>query len=70
MWSSSLSRCGHEPYWYLRYLFEKLPYAESDEEIRSLLPYNVNPKDIPSKLNIQHILETILAFQEKEVHSA
>lgn len=29
---------GLEPYWYLRYLFEKLPYAKTEEEMRVLLP--------------------------------
>ena len=62
--------CGHEPYWYLRYLFEKLPHAKTDEELRSLLPYNVTPTEIPSRLNIQGILETILSFKEKETKSA
>jgi transposase len=32
---------GLDPYWYLRYLFEKLPQAKSTELVRSLLPYNV-----------------------------
>jgi len=30
---------GLEPYWYLRYIFERLPYAENDEDFRKLLPY-------------------------------
>ncbi len=29
---------GLVPYWYLRYLFEKYPYAESKNEIKKLLP--------------------------------
>ena len=29
---------GHEPYWYLRGLFEKIPLAHTDEEILDLLP--------------------------------
>ncbi len=62
--------CGHEPYWYLRYLFEKLPHAKTDDEVHSLLPYNVTPAEIPSRLNIQNILETILVFKEKETQSA
>lgn len=29
---------GIDPYWYLRFLFEKLPNAKSDSELRALLP--------------------------------
>lgn len=29
---------GLEPYWYLRYLFEKLPHAKNDDDLRLLLP--------------------------------
>ena len=36
------------PYWYLYYLFEKLPYAKSREDFRALLPYNID-KDILHK---------------------
>lgn len=43
--------CDHDPYWYLRYLFERLPYAKSQEELRSLLPCYINPDDIPRKIN-------------------
>lgn len=37
---------GLEPYWYLRYLFEKLPYARNREEIATLLPTRVTVLDI------------------------
>lgn len=30
-----------EPYKYLRYLFEKIPFAKSDEDFRALLPMNL-----------------------------
>ena len=30
-----------EPFWYLTYLFDKWPLAETDEEKRALLPYKV-----------------------------
>ncbi|MDY6970325.1 MAG: transposase domain-containing protein [Spirochaetota bacterium] len=30
---------GLPPYWYLRYLYTKLPYCESTDDIRNLLPY-------------------------------
>jgi transposase len=33
---------GHEPYWYLRYLFERLPKAKTTEEYRALLPTHVD----------------------------
>ena len=35
-----------EPYKYLRYLFEKLPFAESEEDYRKLLPQNLCPADL------------------------
>ena len=34
---------GIEPYFYLRYLFEKLPLCQSEEEMRSLLPHRIDP---------------------------
>ncbi|RLC19113.1 MAG: hypothetical protein DRI24_01060, partial [Deltaproteobacteria bacterium] len=40
---------GLEPYRYLRYLFEKLPMAETTEDYKSLLPQNVSPDQL--KLN-------------------
>ena len=35
-----------EPYHYLRYLFEKLPFAESQEEYEALLPMRLKPEDL------------------------
>jgi transposase len=35
-----------EPYRYLRYLFEKLPFAESEKDFRQLLPMNLNPEQL------------------------
>ena len=35
-----------EPYKYLRYLFEKLPFASSEDEYRALLPYNLGQTDL------------------------
>ena len=35
-----------EPYLYLRYLFEKLPHAESDNDYIALLPYNIEKADL------------------------
>jgi transposase len=39
---------GMEPYWYLRYLYEKLPHAASSEERHTLLPHVVDPAIIES----------------------
>lgn len=35
-----------EPYRYLRYLFEKLPFAENTEDFQALLPMRLRPEDI------------------------
>lgn len=37
---------GLKPYFYLRYLFERLPLAETEEDYRKLLPMNLSPEDI------------------------
>ena len=37
---------GLEPYWYLRYLFERLPKAKTTEEYKALLPYCVDRSQI------------------------
>lgn len=37
---------GLEPYRYLRYIFEKLPFASSEEQLHALLPMNLRPKDL------------------------
>ena len=37
---------GLEPYKYLRYLFEYLPFAESDDEYEKLLPSNLSAGDL------------------------
>jgi transposase len=34
---------GHEPYWYLRFLFEGLILSKTAEEYAALLPQNVDP---------------------------
>jgi transposase len=34
---------GHEPYAYLAYLFDALPLSRTNEEIRALLPYRLDP---------------------------
>jgi transposase len=37
---------GLDPYDYLLYLFEKLPYAVTEEDLRALLPFNLTPEQI------------------------
>lgn len=37
---------GHEPFFYLYYLFSKLPYATDKVAIAALLPFNVSRKDV------------------------
>ena len=37
---------GLEPYAYLRHIFEKLPLAQSEQELKDLLPQNIDPKSI------------------------
>ncbi len=36
--------CGLEPYQYLRFLFSKIPYAQSQEDYSALLPQNLTPE--------------------------
>ncbi|MDQ1278308.1 MAG: transposase [Thermodesulfobacteriota bacterium] len=36
--------CGLDPYRYLRLLFEKIPYARTEEDYRALLPQNFTPE--------------------------
>lgn len=38
--------CKLEPYAYLRYLFEKLPFAETEDDYRQLLPSNLSPEKL------------------------
>jgi transposase len=37
---------GLEPYWYMRYLFEKLPACKDDDEIRLIMPNRIDPQII------------------------
>jgi transposase len=39
-----------EPYKYLRYLFEKLPFVSSEIELAGLLPMNLQPEDLVRKI--------------------
>lgn len=44
---------GHNEYAYLRFVLEKLPYAEKSEDFEALLPHVLNPQDIPG-FHISH----------------
>jgi transposase len=37
---------GLEPYAYLRHIFEKLPLAQTEEDLKDLLPQNIDPANI------------------------
>jgi transposase len=37
---------GLEPYAYLRYIFKKLPLAQTEQNLKDLLPYNIDPATI------------------------
>jgi len=43
----SAKASGLEPYWYLRYLFEKIPTAKSDADFIALLPNHIDIEKIP-----------------------
>jgi transposase len=40
---------GLEPYWYLRHIFERLPLAKTEYELRSLLPQYIDRGLLPAK---------------------
>jgi transposase len=42
--------CGLEPYQYLRYLFERLPFARSEEVHLALLPQRLTPEQLTRSL--------------------
>ena len=37
---------GHEPYWYLRFLLDRLVSAKTTEDLEKLLPQNLRPDDL------------------------
>lgn len=37
---------GLEPYWYMRYLFERLPACKGDDEIKLIMPNRIDPQII------------------------
>ncbi len=44
----TVKACGLDPYQYLRFVFEKIPRAQTEEDYKSLLPQN---------LSAQHLLK-------------
>ncbi len=38
--------CGPEPYQYLRYIFEKIPYVQSENDFAALLPRRLTPEQL------------------------
>jgi transposase len=43
--------CGLEPYHFLRHLFEKLPFAQTEEEYLALLPQSLTPEQLSASLS-------------------
>jgi transposase len=39
---------GLDPYWYLRFLFEKLPLAKTKEDYKALLPHYIDKEELKS----------------------
>ncbi|MBN2738376.1 MAG: transposase domain-containing protein, partial [Spirochaetales bacterium] len=37
---------GLNAYWYLKYIFIKLPYAQTEDDLRALLPMNVTEEQL------------------------
>lgn len=37
---------GHDPYFYLCYIFDRLPLCKTEEEIEKLLPYRITPDEV------------------------
>jgi len=42
---------GLEPYWYLKYLFERLPEAMTEDDFRVLLPHRIDKNLIDSPVS-------------------
>lgn len=47
--------CGLEPYWYLRFLFERLPLARSEEDFSALLPQNISREKLARSMAEQQL---------------
>jgi transposase len=41
-----------EPYWYLRYLLERLPDAMTEDDFKALLPQNIQPSQLNGPPNL------------------
>jgi len=39
---------GLEPYAYLRHLFENLPLAKTEQDLKAIMPRYIDPKVLPS----------------------
>jgi hypothetical protein len=39
---------GHDPYWYLRFLLEKLPLAQNEQDYKALLPIYIDKEELKS----------------------
>ena len=42
---------GLEPYAYLRHIFKKLPLVQTEQDLKELLPQNINPNTIANCVN-------------------
>lgn len=45
---ASVKPNGHDPYWYLRHLFDRLPHATESKDYCALLPHRLRPEDLPA----------------------
>jgi len=41
---------GHDPYFYLCYVFDRIPLCKSEEDFERLLPYNISPEEVVKML--------------------
>ena len=46
---------GLEPYRYLRYIFEKLPFVTSDEDYIKLLPSRLSPAELETVTQVSRV---------------
>ena len=50
-----------EPYWYLRFLFEKLPLANTREDYKALLPHYIDKEELKSFKQISDLDSAVAA---------
>ena len=50
---------GLEPYNYLRYIFEKLPLAQTEQDYKNLMPQFVDGKDLSASLSYVMIINRL-----------